>query len=328
MKIQAVFSRENTLLYEENLSSYPADRMACKRLNLEYSSPQFHKIEQKLSKGLHIVRETAMWNSEEQKTEYVEEEHVLLLGVFKGKLSFLAHDQRCLCDSGRVYLGCLKAGTKQFKMEAGPCRFFQILLSKTRFLKLFSTETWCQKDDFHQHVQEDREVVLGKYVLPMDVRFHQLVDEITQCEWEAHRQKDFVLLKLKELWLTLHYQKQQIAEQKGKFSGDQLEKLRFAQTYLLGHYTGPPTIKELSRIVLLNESQLKKGFKTLYGKTIGQYVIDLRMKKALTLLERHQVNEMAELLGYKSVSHFINTFKKFYGESPKRFLHRHKLGKE
>lgn len=72
------------------------------------------------------------------------------------------------------------------------------------------------------------------------------------------------------------------------------------------------SIKELSRRVAINECYLKKGFKTMFGKTINEYQQHLRISKAKQLLqtEGYTVSEVALSLGYSSISHFSTAFKK------------------
>jgi len=84
----------------------------------------------------------------------------------------------------------------------------------------------------------------------------------------------------------------------------------------------PLTIKELARKVAMNECYLKKGFKTLTGKTINEYQQDLRITKAKELLQQHgqTVSEVASALGYSSISHFSTSFKKATGLKPCELL--------
>ncbi len=84
----------------------------------------------------------------------------------------------------------------------------------------------------------------------------------------------------------------------------------------------PLTIKELSRKVAMNECYLKKGFKTLTGKTINEYQQHLRIAKAKELLQQQgqTVSEVAGLLGYSSISHFSTAFKKATGIKPCELL--------
>jgi AraC-like DNA-binding protein len=87
-------------------------------------------------------------------------------------------------------------------------------------------------------------------------------------------------------------------------------------------YDKPLTIKELSRKVAMNECYLKKGFKTLMGKTINEYQQELRITRAKELLQQQgqTVSEVAGALGYSSISHFSTAFKKATGMKPCELL--------
>ena len=78
------------------------------------------------------------------------------------------------------------------------------------------------------------------------------------------------------------------------------------------------TIRELARKVAINECYLKKGFKALTGKTVHEYRENLRINKAKTLLqqERKTVTEVANILGFSSISHFSTAFKRVTGMKP------------
>ena len=84
----------------------------------------------------------------------------------------------------------------------------------------------------------------------------------------------------------------------------------------------PYTIKELARKVAMNECYLKKGFKTLVGRTIHEYQQELRIDKAKKLLqhEGRSVTEVANTLGYSSISHFSTAFKRITGMKPCELL--------
>lgn len=100
------------------------------------------------------------------------------------------------------------------------------------------------------------------------------------------------------------------------------EKIQEAVEILRKHIDQPLTIPELARKVAMNECYLKKGFKSMTGKTIHEYYQQLRLEKAKELLgqEGRTVTEVAHLLGFSSISHFSTAFKRAIGMRPCELL--------
>lgn len=100
------------------------------------------------------------------------------------------------------------------------------------------------------------------------------------------------------------------------------EKIMFAMKIIEQNIEQPHTIKELSRKVAMNECYLKKGFKALAGKTIHEYQQELRIAQAKVLLKKDgmSVTDVANTLGYSSISHFSTAFKKITGMKPCELL--------
>lgn len=101
-----------------------------------------------------------------------------------------------------------------------------------------------------------------------------------------------------------------------------VERIRVAKKILLERMSQPPTLKELSREIGLNEYRLKEGFKNIYGKTVFQFLNDYRLDVARHLLDKGnaKVNDAAYHIGYTNPSHFIAAFKKKFGVTPKKYL--------
>jgi AraC-like DNA-binding protein len=100
------------------------------------------------------------------------------------------------------------------------------------------------------------------------------------------------------------------------------EKIIKARDILDAHYDEKMTIKTLARKVAMNECYLKKGFKTLTGSTIHDYIASRRISSAKHMLqvEGRSVTEVAAKLGYSSISHFSTAFKKATGLKPCELL--------
>lgn len=104
-----------------------------------------------------------------------------------------------------------------------------------------------------------------------------------------------------------------------------LNRIYEARDYLAQHFIAPPTIPQLARMVGINQTKLKAGFKKVLGMTIYQYVLERRMKVASELLlERdHNVTEIAYRVGYEYPTNFTYAFKKRFGCLPRVWKKRH-----
>jgi AraC-like DNA-binding protein len=71
----------------------------------------------------------------------------------------------------------------------------------------------------------------------------------------------------------------------------------------------------------VSAEHLNRKFKTVYGKNISTYLQELRMERARQYLEDTSLNitDIAGMTGYNDISHFIQTFKRSYNETPGEF---------
>jgi AraC family transcriptional regulator, transcriptional activator of the genes for pyochelin and ferripyochelin receptors len=88
--------------------------------------------------------------------------------------------------------------------------------------------------------------------------------------------------------------------------------------YLDENFKEEMSLRSLSRMFGINEFKLKKGFKTLFETTVFDYIHELKMAHARTLLldEKMLVNEVAGTIGYKNANHFSTAFKRKFGINP------------
>ncbi|MDA3892705.1 MAG: ATP-binding protein [Salinivirgaceae bacterium] len=72
----------------------------------------------------------------------------------------------------------------------------------------------------------------------------------------------------------------------------------------------------------LSRSQLFRKFKSIYELKPSEFIRNERLKHAKKLLveRNYNVNEISDLVGFKSASYFITSFKKYYGKTPLEFI--------
>jgi AraC-like DNA-binding protein len=97
-----------------------------------------------------------------------------------------------------------------------------------------------------------------------------------------------------------------------------------ARDYLTQHYRNPPKIPELARMVGLNQTKLKAGFREVTKLTIYSYITKCRMERAADLLlnGNYGIAEVAYEVGYDYPANFTSAFKKFYGKLPRSITSR------
>ncbi len=82
----------------------------------------------------------------------------------------------------------------------------------------------------------------------------------------------------------------------------------------------PLTIEELAFLSHMSVSTFKRKFRAVYQATPGQWYFRKKMERAARLLQnKENPSEIYHQLGFESLSSFVQSFKKFYGITPKAF---------
>lgn len=104
-----------------------------------------------------------------------------------------------------------------------------------------------------------------------------------------------------------------------RYSPRDVRGLHAARRVLTNELSPPPTISQLARVVGVNETTLKKGFKALFGETVFDFSLRCRMERAMSLLKERemQVARVAESVGYSHQTSFATAFRKYFGMCPK-----------
>lgn len=91
--------------------------------------------------------------------------------------------------------------------------------------------------------------------------------------------------------------------------------------YIYSHLNSRLTIEELADYTNLSPSYLSRLFKKELGIPISSYITEKKIEKAQHLLKYsdYSLIDIANYLAFSSQSHFIQTFKKSVGLTPKKY---------
>jgi AraC-like DNA-binding protein len=198
---------------------------------------------------------------------------------------------------------------------------FAVHIALTAMHRLFTQNDhelhFLKPENVEKEFFEERSQVAG-----VTSALHQIHSQTKRGELE----NVFVISKTYEI--LYHHFKSHSGDQADRcpFLADQnnVDRIRRAKNILHEELRDTPSIKELARRVGMNETHLKSGFKEIYGCPIYTWVVEQRLSQAHDMFVEgtHNVNEVADQIGYSNVSQFISAFKKRYGLTPGKFLRK------
>lgn len=99
-----------------------------------------------------------------------------------------------------------------------------------------------------------------------------------------------------------------------------------ALSYMHANYSNKITVQNIAELLGLDRSYFYTLFTEQVGTPPSEYLINLRLSKAVELMNLHgeRPSTAAISVGYDDLSHFSNTFKKYYGMSPREYLKKAK----
>lgn len=162
----------------------------------------------------------------------------------------------------------------------------------------------------------------GKDVNPdLTPQMHKLIRDIKQCQESGAMRNLLIQSKVLELLALQIGQMQDSRPGSPGLSVAETGRLHELKNYMESHFLEDFSLPHLSRICLLNDFKLKKGFKELFGTTVFAYLRKLRMDFAGNLLldSLKSIEDISEILGYEHPQHFSTAFKRYHGTTPSNF---------
>ena len=92
-------------------------------------------------------------------------------------------------------------------------------------------------------------------------------------------------------------------------------------TFIRQNYTKQISLTDIAKSAMVSNAECNRCFRNMLHITPYEYLIQYRLKVALELLSFSEWNitEISQKIGYNNVTHFIQTFRRKYGISPKQY---------
>jgi AraC-like DNA-binding protein len=127
-----------------------------------------------------------------------------------------------------------------------------------------------------------------------------------------------ILLKTNIIYHSSEYAQPDLAVGKGETNSDKAGPIL---DYINAHINEDISLDHLARTFYLSKDYLGNIFKSTTGYTVKEYIVSKRMMLAKRyLLENEPIPLVMEKAGFTNYTHFISTFKKQVGVTPKQFI--------
>lgn len=199
-----------------------------------------------------------------------------------------------------------RGGRTFFELMLDDSFLCQLSTSDSRFLQAFAQQQ--QPNTYHDAFRAS-----------MTPEMLTVIYALQQAPYSGSMRSLYLESKLMELFLMQLHQLDNTPVVSLKLKTADVDRLHEVRHYLEQHFSEELSLQQLAKTAGINQTQLKSGFKSLFGTTVFGHLHELRLQEARRLLQegKWHVNEVAYTVGYKYPHHFTAAFKKRFGILPR-----------
>ena len=165
------------------------------------------------------------------------------------------------------------------------------------------------------------EIPLDGYILHTGISrdyedlFRRMRDELVKCSWGYEEMLTFLF---RVLLLTM---RRRMKEDAPRISGFVQHEIDRAKAYFEEHYYEDISIEQYAASRSMSTSWFNRSFRNSVGTSPMQYILEIRIRNAQTLLETtdYSVADIASVIGYDNPMYFSRLFRKAKGLSPAKY---------
>jgi len=202
-----------------------------------------------------------------------------------------------------------------------PLRFVAIEVDLDRLAAGFDDDVSCMPESLRR-IAEHRCNGVFRHIRGIAPGMTHALNQIMNCPYQGMGRKLYIEGRCLEL---IACQLDQFASPEGPTADGRTvihptdaKQTERARDLLVRDLENPPDLKALAQSAGMSHPKLNRCFRQVYGMTAFEYLRNERLHRAREMLEIQglTVTETAYSVGYGSISHFSQAFKKQFGVSP------------
>jgi len=207
---------------------------------------------------------------------------------------------------------------------AGVARYIYIVVHREVLRTMYAGSAHELPALLQAFLDGDLERTSGR-ALPLSAAMLRCLEDVQTCSLDGRRRRIFLQSKA----LEIVCQALEAFDQSECFRSVETTKhtargVLKAQRFLAANYVTPPSLEELAAEVGVSRSALCTGFRQILGLSVFDYIQDLRMQRALTLLSEGDdpITQIAYAVGYNRSSSFAVAVHRHFGTTPSKLRRR------
>ena len=239
----------------------------------------------------------------------------LILGCMlsgTGVLEAVGNPDQIWRDSGQLYALSLSNRPVRYHLEADrPFRSVALMLTPD------AVEALAEDHDLPELTRSSRRTGPLSTMRPMGPLARKAAMDLLQPHYRGPMERLYREGKATELLaLQIGLLGQPLEKD---LTSAELRRVREARELLVADLQNPPDLAGLAAAVGLRTKRLNQGFRQVYGTTVFDHLLDVRMATARDMLDQGldmPLKQLAWAMGYRQASNFISAFRNRYGISP------------
>ncbi len=275
-----------------------------------------------LERGFYVLRLQHEGEGRERLERPIDKSHIQFHFCLKGSAKFIFNEGRYALEVGEEH-SLLLYNTQldlplNVEVERGTW-MVSVIMTIRKFHSLFSRE--ADYIHFLNAENKDKKYYAQEAVTPA---MAVILSQVMNYNLHPSMKELYFKSKVYELMALYFNVSEDIDTEQCPFlvDEDNVKRIRRAKEIIINRMAEPPSLNELAEEIGLSLKKLKEGFKQIYGDTVYSFLFDYKMEYARKMLEtgQYNVNEVGLKVGYSTASHFIASFKKKYGTTPKKYI--------